>query len=135
MTSAIKLIQTSGSRKSAKARATLTEGTGVITINSFALATMSDMLMKERTLEPLRIAQEVAKTVNIEVRTHGGGSASQAEAARVAIARALAQHDKKLAKIFIDYDRTLLVTDVRLKETHKPNRHGKARAKVQKSYR
>ena len=41
----------------------------------------------------------------------------------------------KLKEEFLEYDRNFLVSDVRYKETHKPNRHGKARSKVQKSYR
>ena len=41
----------------------------------------------------------------------------------------------KLKEIFLNYDRNLLVADVRRKEPSKPNRHGQARSKVQKSYR
>ncbi|MEM4366460.1 MAG: 30S ribosomal protein S9, partial [Candidatus Woesearchaeota archaeon] len=43
--------------------------------------------------------------------------------------------DKSLQQAFLSYDRALLVSDIRKKEERKPNRHGKARAKVQKSYR
>jgi ribosomal protein S9 len=53
----------------------------------------------------------------------------------LAIARALVEKDKKLKEVFLDYDRQLLVADVRQKESAKPNSHGKARAKRQKSYR
>ena len=60
---------------------------------------------------------------------------SQAEAAALAIARAFAQHDKKLEKVFLDFDRQLLVADVRRREKTKPNCQGKARSKRQKSYR
>jgi REP element-mobilizing transposase RayT len=42
---------------------------------------------------------------------------------------------ERLKDKFMKYDRTLLVADVRRKEAHKPNRHGKASAKVAKSYR
>jgi ribosomal protein S9 len=43
--------------------------------------------------------------------------------------------DAAVEKVLVDYDRTLLVADVRRKEKRKPNTAGKARAKVQKSYR
>ena len=86
-------------------------------------------------MEPLILSGPVAHNVNIDVTVCGGGIMSQAEASRLVIARALAQHDKKLEKTFLDYDRHLMVADVRRKETKKPNRHGKARAKTQKSYR
>jgi len=51
------------------------------------------------------------------------------------IARALVEHTPSLKSVFLDYDRNLLVADVRLKEPVKPNKHGSARSKKQKSYR
>ncbi|MBI4919608.1 30S ribosomal protein S9, partial [archaeon] len=81
------------------------------------------------------IAGESASKVDIDVIVLGGGISSQADAARVAISQALSQHNKKLHKLFLDYDRTMLVADIRRKESAKPNRHGQARAKRQKSYR
>ena len=67
----------------------------------------------------------------------GGGPTSQTEAARLAIAKGLVQYSKSavLEDRFLSYDRQLLVADVRRKESAKPNRHGQARAKGQKSYR
>ena len=52
-------------------------------------------------------------------------------------AKALVEYSKnsKLKEQFLEYDRNLLVADVRRKEPAKPNRHGQARAKRQKSYR
>jgi small subunit ribosomal protein S9 len=128
-------IHVSGTRKSAVARATLTPGAGVIRVNSQLLATYEPALSRLKILEPVIIAGDRAKTVNISVNVHGGGVSSQAEAARLVVARALAEYDNNLRKAFLDYDRVLLVADVRRKETHKPNCHGKARAKRQKSYR
>ena len=81
------------------------------------------------------LAGDLANGVDIHVSVNGGGFNAQAEAARLAIARALVKHSKKLEKVFLTYDRHLLVADVRRKETRKPNTHGKARAKRQKSYR
>ena len=84
--------------------------------------------------EPLILAGDLAKKVDITVRISGGGINGQADACRLAIARALVQFDEKLKKTFNDYDRLLLVADVRRKEVCKPN-DSKARAKRQKSYR
>lgn len=131
----MKIINTSGTRKSAIARASLSPGSGVVRINSHLLQTISPVIYRTKIEEPLLIAGDIVKNVNLNVIVNGGGINSQAEAARLAIAKALVSYDKKLHKLFLDYDRTLLVADVRRKETHKPNRHGKARAKVQKSYR
>ena len=58
----------------------------------------------------------------------------QADAARLAIAKALAEHDEKLKSVFLEYDRQLLVADIRRHETNKPNKSA-PRDKRQKSYR
>lgn len=92
-------------------------------------------MFRQKILEPLTLAGELTKKVDINVDIYGGGQNSQAEAARTAIAKTLAVYNKDLQSVFADYDRTLLVADVRRKESAKPNRHGKARAKRQKSYR
>lgn len=128
-------IHVSGKRKRSIARATLRAGKGVVRINHLNVQMMNQHLPKMKILEPLLLAGPVAGTVDIEVSVRGGGIMSQAEASRLVIARALTQFDKKLEKPFLEYDRHLLVADVRRKETKKPNRHGKARAKTQKSYR
>jgi len=129
-----KVFQATGKRKTAIAKATLKEGTGMIRINSHRLDTITPYLAKERIREPLILAGEDAKKVNINVKTSGGGWSSQTEATRLAIARTLTNYNKKLKKTFLDYDRHLLVADTRFKETCKPNAT-KARAKRQKSYR
>ena len=129
------LIHVSGKRKSSIAIATLRQGKGVVRINHVNLDVLNQSTPKMKIMEPLLLAGNIASNVNIEVNVKGGGYMSQAEASRLVIARALAQHDKKLEKVFLEYDRHLLVADIRRKETKKPNRHGKARAKTQKSYR
>ncbi|MBI2565138.1 30S ribosomal protein S9 [Candidatus Woesearchaeota archaeon] len=131
----MKTIVASGNRKSAIAKAFLKEGNGVVRINTQLLDTYTPEVYKIRISEPFLLAGESAQKVDIMVQVNGGGINSQADAARLAIAKALFQYNKKLQKEFSKYDRTLLVADVRQKETHKPNRHGKARAKQQKSYR
>ncbi|TKJ17639.1 30S ribosomal protein S9 [Candidatus Woesearchaeota archaeon B3_Woes] len=130
-----KIIHTKGKRKRAVARATLKEGRGIIKINSKLLNVMEPKLVRMKIREPVILAGDTINKVNISVNVFGGGIMSQADAARLAIAKSLVQYNKKLEKTFLDYDRQLLVADVRRKETHKPNSHGKARAKRQKSYR
>ena len=132
-----KVIHISGKRKHAIARATLKPGKGVIRINKMLLTHYPQFLGREKINEPLAIAgDEIINKVNISVDVKGGGWLGQAEASRLAIAKALVQHtgSKKLEKAFLDYDRNLLVADVRFKEPYKPN-DSKARAKRQKSYR
>ena len=131
----MKVIHQSGRRKRAVARATLVQGAGVVRINNQLLTTFPQNIFRAKIEEPLFIAGDVAKRVNVNVDVAGGGPNSQAEAARLAIARVLAQFDKKLHPKYLDYDRAFTVADVRRKETHKPNCHGKARAMRQKSYR
>jgi len=132
-----KSFHASGKRKSAIARATVEEGKGQVRINSVLLKNYSNLIAREKVREPLVIAgEEVSKKVKINVDVAGGGWLGQAEASRLAIARALVGYtaNKKLEKSFLDYDRSLLVADVRFKEAYKPN-DSKARAKRMKSYR
>lgn len=128
------MIQVSGMRKRSIARATLCPGTGIVRINNQRLETVQPALARERIMEPLVLAGDAAKDVNITINLYGGGVMSGADAARLAIARALVAHNKSLREPFLDYDRNLLVADVRFKEACKPN-DSKARAARQKSYR
>ena len=128
----MKVIQTQGKRKSAIARASLSSGKGKVTINGQNLENYSNLHLRLRVSEPLILAN--VKNVDISINVDGGGSSGQADAIRLAVARALVKNDKKLKKVFDDYDRLLLVADVRRKEVCKPN-DSKARAKRQKSYR
>ncbi|MBN1275568.1 30S ribosomal protein S9 [Candidatus Woesearchaeota archaeon] len=131
----MKTLQASGKRKRAVARATISAGTGKVRINNLSLEEFGTPLARDRVKEPLLLAGNVAEKVDINVATNGGGVTGQADAVRLAIARALAEHAPALKEVFLDYDRTLLVADVRRKEASKPNSRGRARAKQQKSYR
>ena len=133
----MKSIITSGKRKRAVARATLKEGKGIIRVNKILLDFYEPRMYRLKLSEPLILAGDVINKINITVKVIGGGIASQAEAARLAIARALVEYTKsdRLKDKFLKYDRQLLVADIRRKEPSKPNRHGQARAKKQKSYR
>jgi small subunit ribosomal protein S9 len=133
----MKAIHEAGKRKKAIARATAYPGTGQVRINRVLLQNYTPQLYQIKIQEPLILAGEMAQKVDIDVKVVGGGIASQADAARLAIAKSLVASHKgtKLRELFLQYDRNMLVADVRRKEVKKPNRHGKARAKVQKSYR
>lgn len=130
-----KIIHVAGKRKSAIARVTLKKGAGMVKINNLNLDYYEPKLARLKIKEPLLLAKHIADKLDINVNVFGGGFMSQAEAVRLAIGRALVLHDQNLKKLFLDYDRQLLVADVRRKESSKPNSQGQARAKRQKSYR
>mgnify|MGYP001566841890 CR=1 FL=1 len=132
-----KNIQTSGKRKTAIARVTLRQGNGLVRINNVPLDFIQPKISRLKLKESLILSGDVANKVDIDVNVFGGGITSQAEASRLAIAKALVDFTKsdKLKETFLNYDRNLLVADIRRKEAAKPNRHGQARAKIQKSYR
>lgn len=133
----MKNIYASGKRKRAIARASLKQGNGLVRINSIPIDYIQPEISRLKLREPLILAGDVATKVDIDVDVFGGGVTSQAEASRIAIAKALVDFTKsdKLKEVFLSYDRNLLVADIRRKEVAKPNRHGQARSKVQKSYR
>ena len=133
----MKKIHASGKRKTAIARATLKQGNGLVRINGVPIDFIHPKMSRLKLREPLILAGDVANKVDIDIDVIGGGITSQAEASRLAIAKALVDFTKsdKLKETFLNYDRNLMVADVRRKEAAKPNRHGQARSKVQKSYR
>jgi small subunit ribosomal protein S9 len=130
-------IITSGKRKTAIARAEIKEGTGKVTVNKINYQNLHkfDVL---RMKEPLLITERVLGKMNFDIiiSVHGGGEKSQIEAARLALARAIVRFTKstELEKEFLEYDRNLLVADIRRKEAYKPG-DSKARRKRQTSYR
>ena len=119
-----KLVHASGKRKVSIARATVTPGTGITRINNLNLEVYPHQLAKEKILEPLKLAGDLSKKVNIHVTVFGGGVLSQSEAARNAIAKALVEYtnDDALKKKYLDYDRHLLIADTRRTEPQKPCR-------------
>jgi small subunit ribosomal protein S9 len=125
-----------GRRKAAIARATVRDGSGRVYINGRLLDTYEPELARLRISEPLALAPELAKKVDIEVDVEGGGFMGQADAARTAIARGLIEWsgDAKLRELFKQYDWAMVKSDVRFKEPKKPGGPG-ARARFQKSYR
>lgn len=130
-----KVILVSGKRKKAIARASIREGKGSLTVNNRPLSAYNSEFVRLKISEPMFFAHDTVSKLDIDVKVRGGGVISQADAVRLAIAKGLVVYNPKLKKTFLDYDRTLLVADVRQRESRKPNTGGKARAKVQKSYR
>ena len=133
----MKIIQTSGKRKSAIARATVRPGTGVIRINGVPIEKLTPELAKMKIEELLIIVHdEKLKTVNIDVKVTGGGTLGQIDAARIALSRAIPQFLKKktVIKNIKAYDRSMLSGDSRQVERKKWGGR-KARARFQKSYR
>ncbi len=131
----MKNIITSGRRKQSVARAVLSEGKGKVTVNKVDINSFTPELAKLKIMEPLMLAGDIASKVDFDITVRGGGFINQADAARLAIARALVAYSGKLKETFLEYDRHLLVADIRMKEAGKPNHHGQARARTQTSYR
>lgn len=130
-------IVVSGKRKTAIAKAMIQEGSGKVTINKKDYKNFQ-MFNKLRIEEPLRIAEAILGKANFDVfiKVQGGGEKSQIEAARLALAKAIERFtkSKELVNAYLDYDRNMLVADVRRKEVYKPG-DSKARAKRQSSKR
>jgi len=131
-----KTISSSGKRKTSIARASFKEGTGIVRINKQLLDVVEPALVREKIQQPLHLAGDLAKRLNISVTIRGGGVMGQADAARTAIARGLIDwtNDLNLKDLFLKQDRSLLVNDYRQKEPKKFGGKG-ARARRQKSYR
>ncbi len=111
-------------------------GKGRVYFNDLALDYVSPQMARMKIQEPLIIAGDRAKGVDIRVSVNGGGIMGQAEAARIAIARSLATWTKssELRKNFIAFDRVMLAGDQRVTEPKKFGGPGPRRRK-QKSYR
>jgi small subunit ribosomal protein S9 len=135
--SKIKVVLTSGKRKTAIARATVKAGKGRIRINNVPLEILEPKIAREKVVEPLvQAGDEVWKQLDIDIKVSGGGFMGQAEASRTAIARALLKWTKSahLRRAFSGFDRTLIAGDPRRREPKKFGGPG-ARARDQKSYR
>ncbi len=132
----MKVVITSGKRKTAIAKAVVRDGVGRVRINKIPLEIFQPELARLTIMEPLIIAKDLAKKVDIDVTVNGGGIMGQAEAARTAIARGLVEWsgDEELKRAYLEYDRYLLVNDVRRKEPKKQGGRG-ARKRRQTSYR
>ncbi len=131
-----KVVVTSGKRKSAVARASIRKGKGLVRINNVPVEMHEPHLARVMIMEPLTLAGDKSGKVDIEVNVQGGGVMGQAMASRTALAKGLVQflEDDDLERMYLQYDRSLLVSDPRRKLPKKPEGRG-ARKKHQKSYR
>ncbi|MCW3994317.1 MAG: 30S ribosomal protein S9 [Candidatus Bathyarchaeota archaeon] len=132
-----KVLVISGKRKTATARAVVKPGIGRIRINRIPLEIYEPEIAREKIMEPLiHAGDDVLKQLDVDVKVSGGGYMGQAEAARMVIANALLKWTKssRLRRVFVEYDRTMVVGDPRRKEPKKFGGPG-ARARDQKSYR
>jgi small subunit ribosomal protein S9 len=132
----MKVVVSSGKRKSAVARASVRKGRGLVRINRVPVEIHEPHLARAMIMEPLLLAGDKSAKVDIDVNIQGGGVMGQAIAARTAIAKGLVQflEDEVLQETFAKYDRSLLVSDPRRKLPKNPQGRG-ARKKHQKSYR
>ncbi|MDY6965941.1 MAG: 30S ribosomal protein S9 [Halobacteriota archaeon] len=132
----VKIVNSSGKKKTAVARATIRKGTGKIRINKKPFEILEPELVRKKIFDALDLAGDVVNGVDIDVNVRGGGFMGQADATRTAIAQGLVDWtaDPSLKESYLEYDRNLLVSDHRKKEPKKYGGKG-ARAKRQKSYR
>lgn len=132
----MKIINTSGKKKTAIARAALKDGKGRVRINKVPLEIYEPRLARLKIMDSVLIAGDFAKAIDIDVTVGGGGTIGQADAIRTAIAKGIVEWtgDTGLKEAYSEYDRNLLVSDHRQKEKKKFGGRG-ARAKYQKSYR
>ncbi|MEM2208511.1 MAG: 30S ribosomal protein S9 [Sulfolobales archaeon] len=133
----LKVVIEIGKRKTAVARATVTQGSGRVWVNDVPIEIFPIELARIKMMEPLLLAGDsIRKSVDISVRVSGGGYMAQAEAVRMAIARGLAKFtgSEELKQLFREYTRYMLSGDPRQTEPEKWMRYS-ARRWRQKSYR
>lgn len=134
----MKVVQASGKRKSAIARAVLKHpAKGQIKINNVPLDLYEPEIARMRIQEVIEIINHPKlEKCDINVRVKGGGKMGQTDAVRMAIAKSIYKFigTKTIERSFREYDDSLLSGDSRRTE---PKKFGgkKARARRQKSFR
>ena len=131
-----RLIIVSGKRKTAIAKAVVKPGVGKVTVNGYPIEAIRPEIARETIKEPLLLAGDKVKTMDIKIKVDGGGFMSQAEAVRMALVRGLVKWTRsaQLTRLFSQYERTMLAGDPRRSESKKFGGPGPRRRK-QKSYR
>jgi small subunit ribosomal protein S16e len=131
-------------KKTATACAFAKQGRGLIKVNGQPIENIEPEQLRLKVFEPVFIAgQDKFANLDIRIRVKGGGITSQIYAIRSAIAKSVVAYHAKyvdesskneLRKLFVEYDRNLLVSDPRRCE---PKKYGgrSARSRFQKSYR
>jgi len=134
----MKVVQASGKRKAAIARAVLRHpAKGQIKINNIPLQLYEPEIARLRIKEVLEILDHPKiDKCDINIKVMGGGKSGQTDAVRMAIAKSIYKFigTKKIEKTFREYDDSLLSGDSRRTE---PKKFGgkKARSRRQKSFR
>jgi len=130
-------VYASGKRKAAIVKALVISGSGKVTFNGKNYETLH-IFDRLKLAEPMRIAKQILGKIEFDIilNAKGGGDKGQIDAARLAMAKGIIEYSKseELRKAFLDYDRSLLVADVRHKEAYKPG-DSKARSMRQSSKR
>jgi small subunit ribosomal protein S9 len=122
-----------GRRKTAVARVSLVEGTGVWTVNRVALEQyITSEALRDYLKQPIAISGYDLANVDVVVYTKGGGCSGQAGAIRHGLARALAAVDANLRAVLKKAG--CMTRDARMKERKKPGQPG-ARKRFQFSKR
>lgn len=126
------VVNTVGRRKTAIARAYLTEGKGKITINN---RDAKDYLNSDVLMQVIRKPFEVTETTgkyDVKINSNGGGISGQADAIALAISRGLVELDEERKPAL--RAEGLMTRDPRMVERKKPGQK-KARKKFQFSKR
>ncbi len=126
-------VYATGRRKTAVAKVWLENGNGQLTINGQSLDAWlgGHEAIKKRVMQPLEVSKQET-SVNIVVKSLGGGYSAQADAIRHGISRALVAYDEQFRTILKPYG--LLTRDSRAVERKKYGRR-KARKSGQFSKR
>ncbi|UTJ06732.1 30S ribosomal protein S9 [Arcobacter roscoffensis] len=126
-------VYATGRRKTAVAKVWLENGNGQLTINGQSLDAWlgGHEAIKKRVMQPLEVSKQET-SVNIVVKSLGGGYSAQADAIRHGISRALVAYDEQFRTILKPYG--LLTRDARAVERKKYGRR-KARKSGQFSKR
>lgn len=126
-------VYATGRRKTSIAKVWLESGNGQLTINGQSLDAWlgGHESIKKRVMQPL-VASKQESSVNLVIKTLGGGYSAQADAARHGISRALVAFDEQFRAILKPHG--LLTRDARSVERKKYGRR-KARKSTQFSKR
>lgn len=98
----MKVINTSGKRKTAIARATFREGKGRVRINSVPLEVYSNEIIRMKISEAIALAPGAIDNVDVDIEVSGGGVMGQAEAVRTALGRGILgwTNDPKIKEVY-----------------------------------
>jgi small subunit ribosomal protein S9 len=118
-------VYATGRRKSSIAKVWLEAGNGQLIINGQTLDAWlgGHEAIKKRVMRPLEVSKQES-SVNIVVKTLGGGYSAQADAAKHGISRALVAFDEQFRAVLKPYG--LLTRDARSVERKK---YGKKKAR------